>query len=267
VTIPDSVVEIGYSAFDICYDLTTVYYQGSYNFSDVYPFYNNVKKVCVPPDYKYDEFGNKPVSTNDDCKDFQDLFNHCYKGAFIDGGLVQQVRKNATMFEGRTDGCVECHCYNDTGPVSWSLCNSTDKVNKVCVDGFCNESRIYEENTWIVEIKVDDDVKPEELDTAEMSSNITSLTGLSEDEFTIGFEIDGNGHVVRIILYVKDEKNANMIADAVDDIKKGEGCTYGIFCRTTGVRVTDGEFLMSNSPRVMISLGVASIMIIVMMLF
>ena len=98
---------------------------------DVFKNSNSNMELCVSPNYKCDSFCGVNVSSSEKCKQFN-LFNHCYIAtAQNDGELIQQKRKNATLFENRTNGCVKYQCNNEVGPISWSLCNSTDIVTRM----------------------------------------------------------------------------------------------------------------------------------------
>ena len=142
VTIPDSVTSIGELAFYNCSQLTSVFYQGSIAFTNEnasFVLCNSLNAVCVPPDYPGETFCGKTVNTTSEafheaCKVFQSMFNHCYKGAYVNGVIISQKRKNATDYE-RLTGCVEYTCDNETGPMRNETCK--DWLN--CTVGKCDE--------------------------------------------------------------------------------------------------------------------------------
>jgi len=65
------------------------------------------------------------------------LENHCYEVACDGSKWILQKRDNATEWESQTDGCRQYQCHNETGPISWSMCNSSRTVGNKCVEGQC----------------------------------------------------------------------------------------------------------------------------------
>jgi len=63
--------------------------------------------------------------------------NHCYEVACDGTKWAIMKRKNATEWENKTDECRRYQCSNEKGPVSWSICNSTRNVGRMCVNGKC----------------------------------------------------------------------------------------------------------------------------------
>ena len=82
------------------------------------------------------------------------------------------------------------------------------------------------------------------------------------------YEIDDNGYVVSITLIVKDEESANLISETINNIDKGEECSYGILCRCKTVRVKEptgnneiniissGNEIMINSMALMMMVSI-----------
>jgi len=249
VSLPASVISIGTRAFQYCYDMENVFYEGSIDFPSSRAFeFSHMNALCVSPDYysssfcdvDLDSYSSLPI-----CQQFRSMFNHCYKGTHINGDFIQHKRKNATLFESRTNGCVECHCYNESGAVSWALCNATDDVTRICIDDRCVETNNTSKGKeWSVVLEIEG-IKPSELNATEIINEITSLTGISEDELSVGIEISKSGYISRVIVYVADEETTAIIATAVEGIDKGKECEYGFLCRTKSVRVQSNE--SSNS--------------------
>jgi len=167
------------------------------------------------------------------------LFNHCFKGSYINNEVVQQKRRNATEFESRTNGCVEYNCFNDKGPLAWSICNSSDDVNRVCIEDKCIENKEPVENTWVVEITVvENSIKPSDINTTELIINISLISAIEIEEIEqVGIETNSDGYVIRVVVYHKDEKTAQVVADRIKDFHTGGSCEYEVLCRTKTVRV------------------------------
>jgi len=215
--------------------------------------------ICVPPDYEYDTFCGKTVSDSDVCADFKKLFNHCFKGTFSDGEFSQKMRKNTTDWIERTNGCMRYECNDKIGKVSWSMCNSTDEETRMCIDGQCHvedkEAMVEDGKTWSVEIDMSDaDVKPEDLDLVEVKTNISELTGVDSEDIVLAVEVDDSGKLVRVVVYVKDEETATIVADKVKDVaNEGENCTYGTLCLMSNIQVNQLQHT-SSGPRTMVSM-------------
>jgi len=241
VSIPSSVTTIGSYAFHSCNGLTTIYYGGSTNISssNVFEGCGALTNVCVPPDYNSTTFCGVDVTPDSDiCKSFSDMFNHCYEASFtVNGMLIQMKRKNATEWEQQSDGCLEYQCHNESGKLSWSLCNSTDTVSYICVNNKCEENKTAEINErWSVEIEVSS-TQPNDVNINELKVSVSQMTGIDEDKLEIGLVSDSNGNIIRVIVYVKDGAQAKELAEAVESIDKDEGCSYGILCRTKALHI------------------------------
>jgi len=205
------------------------------------------------------------------CQAFYGYFNHCYEGTYIDGEVRQQKRKNATDFESQTNECMEYHCYNDTGRLSWSLCNSTDVLTNICVDGKCVGGNDYTPGSrrWSVVVELsDDEVKAGDLDFTEIAVAASNMTGIDFTDIVVGAVFDDEGYVVRIILYVDDEQKAKVMADEMKVKAEGGDCEYGVICKAKSVtiHVTDPDLdVLSSSVSVHTTEMV--MMIIVLLVF
>jgi len=70
-----------------------------------------------------------------------------------------------------------------------------------------------------VEIELNDEVNLTEMNTAEELERLQEVTEKSGDEVKIGYEINEQGYIVRIIIYVDDESTADLILNRVGECK------------------------------------------------
>ena len=219
VTIPDSVTFIAADAFDRCKELSSIFYYGNNTFT-TNPFSKctSLKNVCVPPDYNNTEIGGITVTSDTDtCKSFQQLDNHCYYSEYNDNGsFIMRKRNKAIEWEKQSNECIERRCINETGFVSWSMCNSTNETNRVCVN---NEQCVEKKNVKkpYIEVDVDDSLKILDVNLTTTTDTISLLCNVSSSGITVGYESDDDGNIIRIIIYVDDEDTANIVADILDN--------------------------------------------------
>ena len=123
------------------------------------------------------------------------------------------------------------------------------------MNGECNEKEkekekeIENEVGWTIEIDVAEVVSIE-LNTTEVINTISTLTGIDSSDIIVGIETDEQGQVLRLVLYVREEEQANVIVDIVQNLDKGDDCSYGTLCHTTSIR-------LNPIDEVLISLGYA----------
>jgi len=65
------------------------------------------------------------------------LENHCFEVVCDGTKWILQQRQSAIEWENQTDECMFYQCNNESGPVSWSICNSSRTVGNKCVEGKC----------------------------------------------------------------------------------------------------------------------------------
>jgi len=160
--------------------------------------------------------------------------NNCYVVSCEGNEWIVQKRQNATEWENQSNnGCIEYKCDNDTGPIT-IMCNNSNE--KICVNDVCVENKALEEKVSVV-IEMDEGVNLSEMNTVDELERIKALTEKGGEEVKIGYEINEQGYIIRIIIYVDDETTAQSIATTVESIEKGEGCSYGILCNWKDVHV------------------------------
>jgi len=234
VTIPSSVASIGSKAFYQS-GLESVFYEGS-NTSISIPsdaFQDAVVKlVCVPPDYESDKFGSLDVSSqNPNCTAFRNEFNHCYEGTYVDGEVGSRKRKNATLYESQTNGCIEYYCDNENGEMTRDLCNDTNGVTQTCVNN--NICVVSDKPAISVDIELNPKtVRITEFNATDILLYLSKKYGGKTDLMKIGFDTDDEGYVVRIVVIVDDKETAESIAAGIDE----DDC-YGVLCKKKKVTV------------------------------
>jgi len=93
------------------------------------------------------------------------------------------------------------------------------------------------ETTVPVEIEIAVGIQVTEINTTELLEIINEQCGIDTDGMVIGFEIDDEGYIIRIIIYVEDEATALQLVEAVNDLEKDDNCQSGILCDTKEARI------------------------------
>ena len=148
-----------------------------------------------------------------------------------------EKRENATIWESKTTGCYEFQCHNDSGPVYWKKCNKTDEIceNDQCV--------VKKEVTYYVEIEVDG-IDVTELNTTEIRSAISDLTGIEEGKLRIRVETNEKDEIIRIIVVVDNEEIAEEIKNKIN-VAINEHNQEGIVRHFKSVRVKENNLFIS----------------------
>jgi len=204
------------------------------------------------------------LTLRDNYTKWEEQSNECYEYKCANGTAQSWKRDNATQWESQTNGCFEFQCNNESGFLMWSMCNSTDGSNHTCVNGNCIDGRTLNDKPWSVEIEIVG-VKVTDVNITVLTSIITELTDICEDDFVIGLTVDDDGLVISIIIYVDSEKTAAKISDSVDGIDKNEDCDedkYSALCRAQRAIVHSNQTIeLSSCCKVFISL-LSSIMVL-----
>lgn len=217
VIIPDNVKIIGSDAFKQCSSLTKVFYLGTQDVttSDAFSGCTALAPICVPPDYEPSQFcGMQATHDFDLCHNFQDLFNHCYEGVFVEETIEGRKRKNATEWENRKNECAEFMCDNKSGPVSWSRCNKTSEASMMCLNEKCVEEETIR-LPFIVEVEVEPGTKVGDIDTEELRELLIEECNIEPDAIQVGWEADEDGYVIRVLIFVEDEETAEAVRAAI----------------------------------------------------
>jgi len=235
VIIPDSSQDYLYSyAFAYCTGIKTVFYQGARAVdNNILTGCDNIINVCVPPEYPADSktFGGKATTNyNDICLAYRSLFNKCYKGDYVKGDLLCEHRRSAIEWEQKTTGCVVYKCYNNSGFMEFDVCKS-DTVELVCLKDKCIINNTGGKE-WSVVIDFQDAVDASQMNSSQIRKILAEYLKISDEGVSIGWETDDNGYIIRVIIYVDDEKTAKMVKSTLDELQNGcDEKNYGILCQ------------------------------------
>ena len=178
-----------------------------------------------------------------------DQQNECYEIVCKDDLWVVQPRDDAEKWKKRTNKCAEYQCNNESGLLSWSMCNSTNSISRMCVSDQCIDTStdVPSEQHFYVEIEMDVGVNVSEMDSGEILEIISQQLGVDTSEVRVAWEVDEEGYVIRVVVFVNDEETAKVIASGIDDMKKGDNCEGGVFCKSRRVTVVQNDFDGSTS--------------------
>ena len=226
VTLPSSLTSIDSSAFDSCYELHSVVYRGSanpaQNPSSSFDRLSEASFVCVPKSYSSRSFcGLTTFCKHESCESF--LHNQCFEPVCEASNTITMIkRKNATEWENRTNGCVDYKCFIDNGAVFWRKCNSTEKIKRVCEEDQCKVVEgDKEKETITIEIEVEG-LDAANFNASEVQIVLSNLTNIEADKLRIQAEINDKNQVVRVVVVVEDQNTAEVISEAVNEIKPEE---------------------------------------------
>jgi len=231
--IPGCLDLLGNNTFGGCTSLMSLVYGGHHDFNatDVFNDCRALKTICVPLDYDSFSFCGFPVKAGSTC-----AYNHCYEAIYNNGTFVEQKMKDATLWEKRTNRCVEFQCDNKTGLSGWSLCNSSSSdTEAVCHNSSCDYR--YKPEGWsvIVEMKY---VSPTAFDLSDVVSIVHNLTGIPEKSYEVGVIFSSNGKLVNFSIFMgDDESRAEKAKDSIANCLK-HSISYdecGIFYNSTSV--------------------------------
>jgi len=252
ISLPETITEMGSNAFQGCKSLEVISYPNDFD-----PFFfgegeyplngcDSLHHICVGVGFFNDLFcGRTEFCETDSCEALTLDGNHCYEESCYRGEVVQQKRANATEYEEKLHACVDYICDINLGPVTRSMCNSTLQQRRICQNDGClafgSEIR--------VEVSVESGIFAGDVDLDQLNIQVASLTGVQN--FNVGIELDSQAFVVRVVVIVQQNEDADAVYDAVQSIDKGEGCEYGILCRSNGFDIMkSSRYEMSAASKV-----------------
>jgi len=266
VAIASSVVDMGGNVFYECNGLQTVYYLGTTDtFPNVLESVGTLANVCVSPDYPSSQFcGASVTPDNQACKDLRSMYNECYEVTIENSSFVPRKTKKAIEWEKQTNDCVHYQCNNEKGNIGWSKCNSSFFMEAMCVNKHCMGGGNTPNDVvphWNVDIYIRN-MNVTDVDVSSLTASVSLVTGLGQNQFTVGVVTDGTGYVVRISLLVKDETTASIAAKGIEEMDK-KNCPGGIvLCRMTSVRI-HGTKVLSAGHRIIMNINILLLSLIV----
>ena len=136
------------------------------------------------------------------------------------------------------------------------MCNNTDEVSRICINEECLENKEVNDNdnNPVVEIELNIGLNVNVMNTNEILHQIAEVSGIGDiSGVTIGWATNEEGLIIRVIVYVENEEVAKVIAKAVNELDRGEGCEahFGVLCKTKNVRlfVKDADEIISQASR------------------
>ena len=251
VVIPSGVTYFGASAFLGCYSLESVIFLGSSDPGDstILTNCNLVKFICVPPEYSSLSFCGKNISCKSSlCETIQKEQNQCF--SIVTQDYTCFLRKNSIVreWENQSNGCIMYQCQNETGVLSkTAICSSKDDSRLACVNDKCIAEDDGIDNGWVVVITINT-TESNSITSEQIAVEVSNLSGIDVDEFTIGVEYDDEGRIITILVYVNDKTTADTISVSVNELDKTETCE-GILCRSekTSIREITRELSLSNA--------------------
>jgi len=113
-------------------------------------------------------------------------------------------------WENESNGCVSYQCEdNESGVFAKPNCKNNDNIT-ICVDDKCIEESSIKDKKWKVEIEMKQRMMLMTPD--EIAIELSKITDIDVNDVTIGVEYDEDtGFIKRIVIYVKDEKQAKTV--------------------------------------------------------
>jgi len=210
--------------------------------------------ACVSPDYKSTSFCElNDVCKSKNCGELTTRINQCFDVVSCDGGnFTIEIKTDASAWKQQSDGCFEHFCDNGRGNVVWSLCNSSDKDERVCADDKCMNFDSLRLLGWTVVITVKD-MGVEDYNKTEVVESIAAASGVRVAR--VASEVK-NRNVVKIIPVAKDKKTAIKIKNAVESCCSNRETREIVECQgflkrnAESADVVSKSLFLSDAPRI-----------------
>jgi len=173
--------------------------------------------ICAPKAYDESSFcGRDDIYKLDSCDSFASQINLCFTVDGFDGENVTIKRRENDIVWKNHDfsECEKEVCLNETGFVTQGKCKGDMSL---CVDGEClNKSNTVNDINWIVVLEIEG-VNCTELAVNSTLTTISDLSGVIPEEIIVGVEIDDDGQIVRVYVFIDDEEAAYNIANFTEE--------------------------------------------------
>ena len=117
-------------------------------------------------------------------------------------------------WESHTNDCYKYTC-DETRSVTPYKCGISANDNLVCINDRCVDSTMLNDYSYAVDIEFDD-VNITNINSLTIITYIHDTTGVDINAMVVSPGIDKQGHVLKVLVYVKDEDDADTIKDALD---------------------------------------------------
>ena len=238
VVIPSNVTIIGNRAFYNCSSLKAVVFNGTIDPKgglERFGHCDTLELVCVPMDYVNDAFcGMSEFCKSDSCDELSNQINHCF--GCNDKCLIHK-REDAIAWENQSNGCLHYSCDNISGFIVRSKCEK----NRMCMDNnTCSDHDRYNDYEWRVAVDIDAE-KTTLLNMTEVRTELNLVSGIDIDNLTVAVEINDEGKVQQIVVFLSDKDTAEMLTRSINTLDKGDDCDHGILCQSTKARAVENK--------------------------
>jgi len=214
IAIPDSVTSIGYHAFFGCSKLASITFGNSVETIDDGALMNCSDLVILTIESNLSSVG-------------LDAFSGCYNLTNVNYLGVTQPSFLDNVF----NDCTNLSCVTVTPEYSWkTFCNvsTCDLSSLSSGSSSSSESLTFHSDSdgnysiidgLVVEV-ITEGVISDEMNMSQFRQAVSILTNVPETSMRIDSKVDDEGNIVAILVTVKDEETANIIADALNRFSK-----------------------------------------------
>ena len=159
-------------------------------------------------------------------------------GRFYIRGSLSGSKDDGQRICLRTDWAIKQECNNE--------CVYVLLRGKTPVTG---DTSIIVMKQNIVVIDMNKSIFASEVNESVFAAAISSLTGIDTSKILIELEVDEEGYVITVIVYLPDVDECESVVAAVNKLDKGGQCNTSVLCRSKSTRLIVPEDEMSRSAR------------------
>jgi len=184
------------------------------------------------PNALFDVCGNCVFSEEDTHEELKKDVNKCYNISCVSTPALVMTEE-ASEWTKHANDCMQYVCINESGTAHWSLCNSSEGNNVVCVSNKCVQKKSLEAR-WAVEMDIEG-VELHKFDEKAILGYLSSLLGYTPSYWELGMEFNNKGLVSHVAFFLNDENDVNAIADEMKKVENDDSCQLGPLCSSKGV--------------------------------
>jgi len=133
-------------------------------------------------------------------------------------------RTKALRWEQQSNDCFEYQCNNESGYLSWSMCNTSSELHQTCVGGTeCYANSTWKED-WTVNVYLEGSVNATDFDAKELIQIIVDITQIPKANVSIGVDVNTNGVIESVSVVVATESEAKKVESAINAFVKSGDC-------------------------------------------